>query len=254
VGDDLSLFGTAGGYDQTRFTGPDDNMQHIDGQIGLMSTQLMKTWKIGGVVHYYRVLGFDYLTEGGGEAEASWRPNTSTTVAVQAEAVWQNYDLPVFGIGFYNGWRFAAQAGVAYRLDARSTIGGAVGYEAKNAHYTHFGYDTIFAQGHYHWLLGRGMYLDLLGELRWQMFRGADPVIYYPGTKERIDMDSHVRVAFGVPLSAFTPAGATGDMLEDFTLEASATYSSRNVQNVDLVDYDSTGVQLRLIWRFDSNG
>lgn len=252
---DLAAYGSLAGYSRTETSGPDDQLQDIDAEIGLTSTDLMKSWKVGAVVHHYRLFGDPYLTEIGAREQMSWRPNTATTLSGSFEIVHQDFDEPLVDAlapltgGTHDGWDMSLQGNLAYRLDANSTISAALGYERKTASYRPFSYDAPFVQGGFHALLGRGTYLDVLGNFRWVNYRDVDRFFLFPLAKAREDTSFYARAAFGVPLSAFTAAGATGDALEDIALEAALTYSDRN-RPLPLADYHSTGAELRVVWHF----
>ena len=246
---DIWLYGSAGGYDQTPLSNTNNEFQNLDAQLGLTGLNLKNSWRIGGTVHHYRLLGADYLTEYGGEAQLVWRPDTRLTLAGSVKAVWQDYTgVPIEALR--NGWLMMVQGGVSYRTDALSTFTLSAGYIAKNAKYKPQGYDAPFVQAKYHRLLGLGMYFDMMGQMQWVDYRGIDSIFLISTSKVRKDTDIFTRAAFGVPLSAFAPNGVTGDALENFSLEGAVTYGNRRTENIPLADYNGFGAQIRLIWHF----
>jgi len=257
VGDagDLAVYGAAHGYSKTFIQGPRANFQHLDAEAGLSGEGLKHSWRLGAFAHRYILFDSPYLTEYGLHGEASWRPNTSTIVTASLELAKQDFREPAidpfawFIGGTHDGWRGDAQAGITYRLDARSTLGAVASYEYKLASYGPFSYTAPGLEANYHRLLGLGAYLDVAGDVRWFDYRKVDWFFLFPATKKRSDTDLYLRAAIGVPLSAFAPGGATGDALENIVLEGSVNYTSRNtIQPLD--DYDSTGAMLRLVWHF----
>jgi hypothetical protein len=255
VGKDLSLYGKASGYSKTFIRGPRENFQHLDGELGVADSELKGTTRADAFVHHYLLLNSPYLTEYGAHVQQDWHPNTAMTLSLSAEAAKQDFREPSIDFlapyigGTHDGWRGDVQAGIAYRLDAQSTIGAIAGYEYKLASYGPFSYQAPGIEGYYHRLLGKGAYLDVMGDVRWVDYRKVDTFFLYPATKKRSDTDAFLRAAIGVPLSAFAENGATGDEWENIVLEGSVTYTSRNTI-FPLADYDSTGMMLRLVWRF----
>lgn len=252
---DLSIYGKASGYSKTFIHGPHENFQHIDGELGIANSDLKSTTRADAFVHHYLLLNSPYLTEYGAHVQHDWHPNTAMTLSLSAEAAKQDFHEPVVDFwspyigGTHDGWRGDVQAGIAYGLDAQSTIGAIAGYEYKLASYGPFSYQAPGVEGYYHRLLGRGAYFDVMGDVRWVEYRKVDTFFLYPATKKRSDTDAFLRAAVGVPLSAFAANGATGDELENVVLEGSITYTSRNTI-FPLADYNSTGAMLRLVWRF----
>ncbi len=255
---DLSIYGKAGGYSKSFIRGPHENLQHLDGELGLANSELKGTTRADAFVHRYILLDSPYLTEYGAHLQQDWHPNPATTLSLSVEAAKQDFREPPVDFwapyigGSHDGWRGDVQAGISYRLDAQQTIGGVASYEYKLASYGPFSYQAPGIEGYYHRLLGRGAYLDVMGDVRWVNYRKVDTFFLYPATKKRSDTDAFLRTAIGVPLSAFSSNGATGDEWENIVLEGSVTYTSRNTI-FPLADYDSSGLMLRLVWRFGDN-
>lgn len=252
---DYSIYGKASGYSKTFIQGPRQNLQHLDGELGIAHDGLHSDMRADAFVHHYILLDSPYLTEYGAHVQHDWHPNTAMTLSLSVEAAKQDFREPPIDFwapfigGSHDGWRGDAQAGIAYRLDSRSTIGAIASYEYKLASYGPFSYQAPGVEGYYHNLLGRGAYFDVMGDMRWVDYRERDPFFLFPATKKRSDTDAFLRAALGVPLSAFASEGATGDELENFVLEGSVTYTSRNTI-FPLADYNSSGLMLRLIWHF----
>jgi hypothetical protein len=252
---DLAIYGAAHGYSKIFIRGPRENFEHFDGELGLADTGLKNSWRAGAFAHRYLLFNAPYLTEYGVHGEASWRPDTSTIVTASLELAKQDFREPTVDPfawligGTHDGWRGDVQAGISYRLDARSTLGAIASYEYKLASYGPFSYQAPGIQADYRRLLGLGAYLDLMGNVRWLNYRKVDWFFLFPATKARSDTDVYLRAALGVPLSAFAADGATADELENIVLEGSVSYTSRNTI-YPLSDYDSTGAMLRLVWHF----
>jgi len=254
-GGDLAIYGKAGGYSKIFIKGQRENFDHFDGEFGLANTGLYSSWRAGAFAHRYLLFNSPYLTEYGAHVEHSWRPNTSTIVTASLELAKQDFREPSIDFlspfigGTHDGWRGDVQAGISYRLDAKSTLGAVASYEYKLASYGPFSYSAPGIQANYHRFLGSGAYLDVMGNVRWLDYRKVDTFFLFPATKKRTDTDLFLRAALGVPLSAFTADGATGDYLENIVLEGSVTYTNRN-SIYPISDYDSTGAMLRLVWHF----
>jgi hypothetical protein len=255
VGGDLAIYGRAGGYSKTFIQGPRENFQHFDGELGVSNTGLYSSWRAGAFAHRYLLFNSPYLTEYGAHVEHSWRPNTSTIITASLELAKQDFREPLVDIfspfigGSHDGWRGDVQAGIAYRLDAQSTLGAVASYEYKLASYGPFSYSAPGVEANYHRFLGRGVYADLMGNVRWVDYRKIDTFFLFPATKKRADTDLFLRAALGIPLSAFSADGATGNELENIVLEGSVTYTNRN-SIYPISDYDSTGAMLRIVWHF----
>ena len=254
---DLSAYGSISGYDKSSLWGPSDNFQFGEIQAGLSGSTLMGSWKAGGVVRHYRLLDQPYLTEYGGRIGASVRLNTATSIDLSSELVHQDFDEPEIDAlqsilnGDRDGWRYDGSIGVTHRFSATASGSLAAGYEHKSAGYQPFAYSAPRVEAAYSALLGRGAYLNLFGQVRWVDYAAADPILLF-GVKRK-DTRSYGRVALGAPLSAFTPAGATGDVRENLILEWAATYTRRDA-SAPVADYSSFGTELRLIWRFGARG
>jgi len=258
IDQDLAVYGKLGGYSKTFIQGPRENFDHFDAELGLANTGLYSTWRGGVFAHRYLLFNSPYLTEYGARIEHGWRPNTSVIVTASAELAKQDFREPLIDFlspllgGTHDGWRGDVQAGLAYRLDAQSTLGVVASYEYKLASYGPFSYSAPGIQASYHRFAGSGAYFDLMGNVRWVDYRKVDPFFLFPSTKKRADTDVFLRAALGVPLSAFSAEGATGDWMENVVIEGSLTYTNRN-SIYPLSDYDSTGAMLRVVWRFGND-
>ena len=248
---DLSLFANASLYTRTSFDGPNADFVDFDGAVGLEGSTLHSRWQASGVYRQYELFSDPYLSEYGGHAEFSWRPNTSLTWMATAEIVGQNFHEPILTYsyidGSHDGWRLNISAGPSYRISASDTITAFLGYEYKDAKYKPFEYDAPYLTADYHSLLGDGAYFDASGEARYIDYRYRD-YYFLDGTK-RHDWRTTARAAIGAPLSYFTPEGATGDYRENLILEAAANYTSRNSE-YPISNFDGFGVEGRLIWKF----
>ena len=255
----LDIYTGAAAYSRSAVSGPKNELQNYAGQLGFSGTTLNGSWKLGALVRHYALFNDRYLTEYGGEFQASWRPTTAATFTGRFEAVRQSYDetsvsAALAAAGFshrgHDGYRYDASLGFAYRLNARASIGVAGGYQWKTAAYRPFAYRAPYVQANFHGLLGLGAYVDLTGRMMFVDYRAADPVFLgpAPGVRRQSTI-SDVRLALGVPLNVFAAGGATGDALEDITLEAAAAYTHR-AERFPVADYESFGGSLNLVWRF----
>jgi len=246
---DLVGFASSSLYTRTSFSGPNADYINFDLKAGLEGSTLHSRWQVAAIARRYQIFNDPYLTEYGGHAEFSWRPDTSLTWMATAEIVGQNFHepgFPSFLSGTHDGARFDFNAGPSYRLSASDTITAFLGYEFKTAGYKPFEYDAPYLFANYHSLLGDGAYFDALGEVRYVDYRYTD---YYFLDARRQDWRTTGRVALGAPLSAFTPEGATGDYRENLIIEGAATYTSRN-SDYPVSDFSGFGLEARLIWKF----
>ena len=254
---DVSAYGSVSGYDKSSLWGPSDDFQYGEVQAGLSGLNLKSSWMLGGVVRHYRLLDAPYLTEYGGRAETSLRPDVANTITLSSELVRQDFDEPLIAAmlpvlhGDRDGWRYDGSVGLTHRFGAHVSAGLGAGYEHKSASYQPFAYSAPHIEGNYNALLGRGAYFSLLGQVKWVDYAAADPILLL-GVKRK-DTRSYARAALGAPLSAFTRAGATGDALEDLTLEWAVSYTRRD-SIAPVANYDSFGTELRLVWRFGARG
>ena len=137
-------------------------------------------------------------------------------------------------------------AGAIWSWPDLSTLYGGVGLEDKEANYRPFAYSAESLQARYDLFLGRGVYIDASGSIRFVQYR-ADDVIFLGARRK--DTQSQERIAIGAPLSAFTRVGMTGDYRENLIIEAALSHLYRDTV-FPLADYDDLAFELRLIWRF----
>ncbi|MBV9331604.1 MAG: hypothetical protein JOZ55_08635 [Alphaproteobacteria bacterium] len=249
-----SGFAAASIYTRSSFAGPNADFDVGELRAGLLSAALDHSWSVGPVFRHYIIFDTPYLTEYGGQGQASWRYSTSLAFNASLEIVGQNYHepgvdalVPFIIPGTHDGVRYRADIGESYRFDSRSTFAFDLGYEAKTAGYKAFSYDSIFANANYHALLGAGAYFDLQGGVSYFDYHARD-FVFLLGRK-RADLRSDIRAAVGAPLSAFSEAGATGDIRENLILEGAISFADRT-SRFPLAPFHSLGGQLRLVWKF----
>jgi len=252
---DLSLFGSASIYSRSTFAGPSADFQTGELRLGVSGSSLDYSWQAGPVLNHTLIFDAPYLTEYGGQAQFNWRYSTSAVFSAGAEVVGQNYHEPFvdflssFGIipGTHDGVRYTANIGGVYRLDSYSTVAATIGYEGKSAGYNAFSYDSAYLNANYHALLGRGVYFDLQGDLRYVLYRARD--FEFLLNRQREDLRTDARAALGAPLSAFSEEGANGDVRENLIVEAAVSYADRTTR-FPLAPFHSVGGELRLVWKF----
>jgi hypothetical protein len=251
---DLAAFAAISANSRTSFSGPNADYLEPELHLGLEGSELKSSWDVYGLLRTYQLLDTPYLTEYGGHADYSWRPDTSLTWLVSFEAVGQTYHeplvasyVPFFIDGTHAGARFDVNGGASYRFDSKSTLTGIVGVETKTASYQPFAYVAPYIDGDFHSFLGSGVYLDASGEVRYVNYDKPDN-FFLLGTR-REDLRSTARLALGTPLSAFSAEGATGDYRENIILEAALTYTDRD-SRYPVGNYNDVGAELRAIWKF----
>ena len=251
----VSLYGSASGLSLERLSGPSQQLSVVEGQAGLGWVSALDSLRLGGVVRDDRLFRQHYLTEAGVHLEAARRFGGLDTVSATFEAVHQAYDNQdlidlATGIkGSSDGWRYDASVKLEHRFGASASVTVGAGLERKDARYGPFAYDGARIEGGYYALLGRGAYLNLTGAVRSVRYDKVDTL--FLGVKRR-DTISQARLAVGAPLSALFPGGATGDIREALTLEGAVSYLNRDTK-APLANYDSTGAEIRLIWRFGAS-
>lgn len=247
------VYGTGLAYDRSELSGAAIDFQRFEGEGGIGHRSRLTSLRIGLVARHVRLLGDPQLTELGVRGAFNWRVTNRTTLGLRAEAVDQNYDEPaidaVSGLigGDRDGERYSLDVSVSHKLAARTSLTGALGWEAKTASYDPFGYSGPRASIALDQRFKRGVYLLATAQGRWLEYDEADP--FFLLGEQREDTRLNARLAVGAPLSAFAGKGATGDVREDITLEGALNYSSRE-SGFPLADFEGWGAELRLIWRF----
>ena len=250
---DLSVFATGTLYSRTSIGGPNADYLNPEFDLGLTGYGLKYNWEVGGLVRQYQIIDSPFLSEYGGNAAFNWRWSPSLTLIGVFEGVEQNYHEPlieslasVLG-GTRDGERYNLKGGVAYRFNSENSISGLFGYEVKTAGYEPFAYRSPIFDGDFHSLFGGGGYFDLSGEIRNFNYQKVDAVFF--GGIRRDDVRGYLRMAMGAPLSAFTPAKATGDFREKILVEGAVTYDERTSSR-PIAPYSDIGFEMRLIWKF----
>ncbi|HEX6867109.1 MAG TPA: surface lipoprotein assembly modifier [Caulobacteraceae bacterium] len=247
---EYALYGSLSAYHKSDISGPDVEFERVEAKAGVDHVAPMSSWRAGAVVRQYWVMGDKVLTEAGVQGVVNKRLTTATTVHAGVEAVDQNFDNEPFLFEFVGGGRDGSRVdvnvGVTHRFSSRSTITAEVGHEWKDAEREALSYKAPYVQAGFEQLLGRGAYLDLTGKVRWVNYDGPD-VLLFGETRE--DLRTDLRAALGAPVSAFLPAGATGDYRENIKIEGALSHTRRD-SGSPLADYSSLGAEVRVIWRF----
>ena len=242
----LSAYGSILGYDKFRLTGPHSDLQVGEVRGGLSDTTSAGAWRAGAVARRYQLFGSPYLTEYGGQADGSVRVGGATDLTGSVEGVWQDFREPLVDAqkavlgGTHDGARYDVSVGVAQRPAPGTNLSASVGYEVKSAGYRPFAYRAPHVDANVNVQFDRGVYVNLLGGLKWASYDAPDAV--YLGNAKRSDTLSNMRAELGVPLSAFNITG------QDLTLLAAVTYGSRD-STAPLAGYSNVGGQLLVIWR-----
>ncbi len=249
-----SAYGSVSGLDMAQVSGPDQHFQWLEGQAGLAFSQGRESWRVGVVARDYRLFQAQYLTEFGGRAAWGYRLSPADIVGVAGEITKQTYTTPTddafVGIdGTHNGDHYDLAVSMEHRFSAQSLITAELGVEDKEAVYNPFGYRAVRLQADYRAGYARGVYLDASGGIRYDQYKAFDTFFF--GITRR-DTGYSGRLAVGAPVSAFTRAGATGDYRENLIVEAAVSHTDRETIE-PLLNYRSTGVELRLIWRFGAH-
>ena len=246
-----SVYGSVAGLDMAQVSGPDQHFQWVEGQAGLAFSQGRQSWRIGAVARDYRLFEAQYLTEVGARAAWGYRLNPADTIGVAGEITKQTYKTPTddafVGIdGTHNGNHYDLAFSLEHRFSAQSLLNAELGFEDKEAVYNPFAYRAVRLQADYRAGFARGVYVDASGGVRYDQYKAFDAFFF--GITRR-DTGYNARLALGAPISAFTHAGATGDIRENIVIEAAVSQNERDTIQ-PLLNYRSTAAELRVIWRF----
>lgn len=249
------LYGSGLLFDRRRLSGAGVDFQRADVTLGLSRTTRLTEMRGGLTARIVRLDDEPQLSETGLTGDFAWRIDNALTLTGRAEVVAQAYDEPVIDLlapligGDRDGERYLAGVGLSYRYTARTTLGLGLDYEVKTAGYEPFGYAGPRLYASFDKRFDKGVYVLASASVRRLDYEAADTVFLGGATRE--DTRAGGRLALGAPLSAFTRAGATGDVREAVTLEGALTYSRRD-SSAPLADFEGWGAEARLVWRFGS--
>jgi hypothetical protein len=252
-GEKTTVTASLAGYDRETISGGQDQLQIFDGRIGLSRAGTWQTFSVMGIARTYQVLDHHLLDEFGGRGQALVRLNTATNILLAVEGVQQSYQAPPGGFQHFgpfvlddSGPLYDVEVDVSHRFGAATSVLAGIGYENKIAEYRSWSYQAPFFKARLDQVLPRGSYLVVSGGVRFVQYDGPDILLL---NATRRDTRADARAAFGVPLSAFAPQGATGDWRERLAFEIAATWSNRG-STFPVTGYEDWGAQARLIWRF----
>ena len=240
--------------DRSNFDGAGVDFQRGDLQAGLTRTTRLTELNLSAVARQVRLEGDPQLTEVGARVGFDWRYTNTLTLRAHVESVDQNFEEPLIDAfafflgGDRDGRRVNVGASLSNRLTTRTTMDLGIDYEDKDANYAPLGYSGPRIWGSLDHHYDKGVYVAVSGSIRWLEYDEEDPFFLGIGVT-REDTRANARLAVGAPLSAFSPAGATGDYRDDVTLEGALTYAKRDSTS-PIADFDGWGADLRLVWRF----
>lgn len=191
-------------------------------------------FSLGGIVQHIRLQGAPFATEYGGQAEILIPTGDRGRVAVRGLGVRQDYmrSSPTFS---RDGARY--DVAVDYQATTRKGAVWVVGaaFEDKTADTPYLGYRGARIFSAFREPIGSaGSYVALSSTIRWVDFRDSLLVA------DRKETRAFTRAAIGTPL------GGSG-----FDIEAAVSHTGRYYNAASLLrDYNSFGVELRLIWSF----
>ncbi len=251
----LDLYGSVVGTSRSRSEGSGGDLQSGELRAGLAGSSLHSTWNAGAVVRHYLLYNIPYLTEIGAQGEWSWKPQTRWTFSARLEAVDQNYHEQIIDLlesfdaidGTHDGWRTNLGFGLDYRFAPGTSAGASIGVEWTTSGYEPFAYTAPYIQGNFHTLMGRGIYLDVAGQVRLVDYN--EPDVYFLGGIQRESVNSTLNLSLGIPFAAFSEGGVTGDWRENVALVTGLNYANRT-ERYPLANFESLGGSVKLVWRF----
>ncbi len=236
------------------FTKQFDDQDTIDGysilkaKAGLKGSTDRYGWRVNTSGRHVNIGGDSYLNELGVEARLTHQLTGKTSLAIQVGAHDQSYDQ-VFGpqdtSDLRSGPRYDVSVSAKHRLSSRVALSARGHYRHKgvdeddNAIAENFAYDVFGVELGGNLFLSRGVYVD--GDVLYRDFS-------YDGDQGREDEYAYGRVAVGVPVSTLVRQ-AGGTVADRLILEAAVYHLDRG-SNIDVFEYESTGAEARVVWRF----
>ncbi len=203
------------------------------------------------------VAGDQYLKEVGvsGRVRREMTPKTSLQFDVDYSD--QDYENIIIGTkptlfeDQRSGTKHTGTVSVKHKLtgNVRSSIG--VGVQRKNAELDEYANDTKFLAASLSNNFKNGSYAILNYFYRDVEYDAADPLVV-PGETDPREEDRHyMRAAYGMPLSSIWESenANLNKTLDNVIVEASVFRDDRQA-NYDVYDYDNTGAEVQLTWRF----
>lgn len=208
-----------------------------DGKAGIAGEFGRLDWRTNLSLRDITIGGDNYLTEFGGQVRLNREITPKTTVSVLLGAHDQSYSN-VFGTGdtseLRDGERYDLRAAVSHAFSSRTRLTIGADYRDKSAEIDDFAYEFVGASGGLDFFWPNASYIDTTLIYRDYEYDGG-----------RADEFLYGRAALGIPLTALGGSAA----LEPFTLEGAVSYSDRQ-SNQDVYDFDNTGAEVRVIYRF----
>jgi len=205
-------------------------------------------FEIGPIVRHNRLFNNPYLNEVGGQARLSLLQEDDDEIVLMGHVVYE--DFTFFGTGnsgvflpppnfasLRDGWNFDVSLASLNRMDDGFTYFG-VGFEYKEANLRSYWSARLFAAAQKE-IASNGSYLKASGVYRYVDF-DARLFPHFPTAAPRNDHRFYFRGALGVPIND-----------KGLTAEIGASFSSRlSSRSANIYDYDSVGIDAKLVWRF----
>ncbi|WP_306250651.1 surface lipoprotein assembly modifier [Parvularcula sp. IMCC14364] len=215
-------------------------------------------WRILADFKNLDIVGDQYLREGGASVRVRREMTAQTSLQLDADASYQEYDNITIGNTetlFEDqraGLKYTVIGSVNHKFDSQTRGSVGIGYQKKEADFEAYEFDTAFFTTSLSRSFKNGSYA--IGSYFYRDVEYAAPdTIVVPGATEPREEDRHyARVAVGVPVGAvFESENANlQETLDDLRVEFSVFYDDRQA-NFDVYDYDNTGAEVQLIWNFD---
>lgn len=230
----------------------------LAGKVGFEGADGPYDWMVTLDVKNLDVAGDQYLTEVGIDARIKRELTSKTTLQFDGDYGDQHYDNIVIGAqptvieNLRSGVKYSGVVSLNRKFGTgiRGSVG--VGLQTKKAEFNAYAYDAklvtasaskSFRNGSY--AIGSYFYRDV-------EYRETDPTIAGVGPAPRSEDRHYGRAALGVPVGAIinTDNANLQKTLDSVIVEASVFHDERQA-NFDVYDYDNTGAEVQIIWRFN---
>lgn len=215
-------------------------------------------WRVLADFKNLDIVGDQYLREGGASVRVRREMTAQTSLQVDADASYQEYDNITIGDTatlFEDqraGLKYTVLGSIKHKFDSKTRGSIGIGYQKKEADFEAYEFDTIFLTTSLSRSFKNGSYAVASYFYRDVEYAAPDPIVVPSATEARQEDRHYARAAYGIPVgSVFESENAQlQEKLDDLRIEVSVFYDDRQA-NFDVYDYDNTGAEVQLIWNFD---
>jgi hypothetical protein len=204
------------------------------------------------------IAGDQYLSEYGLDMRIRRELTEKTSIQFDGDYSDQSYDNIVIGAlptqieDLRSGLKYSGAVSLNHKFGAgvRGSVG--VGLQTKKAEFEPYAYSTTFLTASGSKNFRNGAYAVASYFYRDVDYRESDPTIAGVGPEPRREDRHYARAAVGVPVGAIFDTGNENlqKTLDSVVVEASVFRDERQA-NFDIYDYDNTGAEVQLTWRFN---